>query len=120
MDHDNRLMPLTSPYGPGSLWAKVKADVELGKGFSIGSDFLFLRKIDDVDLISTPYERNDSLESAPATDTIVFGIPASWKFRDWLTLTFEPAVFHREGEGLWFEFSLGVSGRYGFFGKLDG
>lgn len=120
MDHDNRLMPLTSPYGPGSLWVKVKADIELGKGFSLGSDFLFLRKNDGVDLINTKYKRNDSLESAPATDTIVFGIPASWKFRDWLTLTFEPAVFHRDGEGLWFEFSLGVSGRYGFFGKLDG
>jgi hypothetical protein len=119
MDHDNRLMPLTSPYGPGALWFKVKLGAELASGLSLGSDFLFLRTTDGVNLLSTPYERNDSLESAPTTDTVVWGLPASSTFRDWLTLTFEPTLFHREGDGFWFEFSLGLSGRYGAFARID-
>ncbi|TVR03342.1 MAG: hypothetical protein EA403_07200 [Spirochaetaceae bacterium] len=52
----NRAMPLTSPYGPGVIWAQTGARLATDGGLTAQMDLLFLNRNTGVDVYSTPYD----------------------------------------------------------------
>lgn len=51
----NRAMPLTSPYGPGVVWASLGGEIETAPGFSSALRLLLLNRNTEVDLYATSY-----------------------------------------------------------------
>ena len=104
------LLPLTSPYGPGSLWGKLKADLFFRSlNIRAGAELLFLAKNSEVNLVDTFYGAKDSLNSfdrfffvldIPVSYIINYK-PGSLEFSVW------PTVFFGS-EGTAFECTLGV------------
>ena len=104
------LLPLTSPYGPGSLWGKLKADIYFHNvNIHAGADFLFLAKKEGVNLVDTPYKADNALNSF---DLFYFSLdlPVSYTLRTKagaLDFTISPA-FLWGTEGTAFECTLGI------------
>lgn len=105
------LLPLTSPYGPGALWGKFKADIFItGLNIRAGAELLFLAKNRDVDLVFTPYEAKDSLNSFNRF-FFALDLPVSYTWRSRagaLEFSVCPTVLAGSG-GTAFECTLGLS-----------
>lgn len=108
---------MTSPYGPGSFWIKESGGFNSYKGFSAVAEFLYLEKLSGVDLVSTPYERNDALKNNPKVITWSIGLNLSYSYKDWGKITVNPVYYNREGSG-WIECSFGISLKRSFNGAI--
>lgn len=100
------LLPLTSPYGPGSLWVKFRADYFIPHlNMHAGAVFLFLAKKDGVNLIDTPYITNKSLNSF---DRFFFALdlPVSYTWR-YFDFYLTPSIFWGT-KGAAFECTMGI------------
>ncbi len=93
LDHGTRLMPLTSPYGPGTIWSNLEAAWRWPRGLytSLFAELLFRNP--DVDLIHTPYLKDAALNAlANKTGTLKLGLEARWRPWKWLELYGRPAL----------------------------
>ena len=102
------LLPLTSPYGPGALWGKLKSDFYLpALNINAGAELLVLANNTSVNLVDTPYERNDNLKGF---NRLYFSLSLpftyTWRF---LEFSVSPALFWGSN-GAAFECTLGIRG----------
>ena len=107
------LLPLTSPYGPGSLWGKLNADLLFpALNIHAGAEFLFLAKNSEVNLIDPRYETNNGYEGFNRF-FFILDLPCSYTWR-WFDFYITPTIFWGSG-GAAFECTLGV--RFSMEGK---
>ncbi len=100
------LIPLTSPYGPGSLWFLVSGGQELGStGLRLGTDILLLGKDTEANLIMTPYDT--SVQNAPWEFFGQFGLNLRYRRGDF-DATVAPSACERNGLW-WMESSFTVA-----------
>jgi len=103
------LLPLTSPYGPGALWARLEGGWRFASSSCrVGAELLLLGKNAEANLISTPYDT-----SAKDGDILFFGslaVPLSWVAGPF-ELSLAPAALVRD-RTWWMEASLGATYRY--------
>ncbi|MFZ2782504.1 MAG: hypothetical protein WAZ99_05890 [Rectinemataceae bacterium] len=97
-DRGGLLLPLTSPYGPGAIWAELRTRLSDPKGrLSAGFEFLFLAKNPEANLIDTGYTAADEAATTPYVLFLEAGLPlrAEWSgFEAGL----RPALVWREGK----------------------
>ncbi len=119
MDFGPYIMPLTSPYGPGSFWAEADAELADFYGFAFDLNMLYLEKINGVNLIDTPYERNDDIRADNGvTRSFDITLTASWSPFEWLEVSLFPGILFTDGETD-FHFDAAVSYKDKFIQKLD-
>ena len=100
-----RAMPLTSPYGPGAIWAQLGGQVETEAGFSAALRLLLLDRNSEVDLYTTPYDgASRGGERATAFRTEV-DLRYQLARRSYATLS--PSVIF-DGDGADWRISIGV------------
>jgi hypothetical protein len=100
------LLPLTSPYGPGSLWGKLKTSFGFPRrSIRAGAELLFLAKNSKANLVDTPYQADAGLNSYNRW-FFALDIPLSYTWRD-LEFSVSPAVLWGTG-GQALECTLGV------------
>jgi hypothetical protein len=98
LDQDTRLMPLTSPYGPGTIWSNLEAAWRWPRGLYTGLFAELLFRNPKVDLIHTPYAKDPALNAlANKTGTLKLGLEARWRPWKWLELYGSPALKLQSG-----------------------
>ncbi|MCK5675126.1 MAG: hypothetical protein KAH95_17230 [Spirochaetales bacterium] len=103
-------MPLTSPYGPGTLWVEGEADLEPLNNIKVIAGFTYLNFNSDVNLFTTPYYRDSSLEGYDSTS---FSIYLESKYRyilnsnSEISFSLNPILYSYNGY-LWPEFKISV------------
>mgnify|MGYP001439732156 CR=1 FL=1 len=107
------LMPLSSPYGPGAVWARASVDWSPpGSGLDLGVEVLYLSKNSAANLIDTPYYTGlEETAGAPRVDYLSVALPFRWR-RDALVLSAQPSVMAMDGDA-WIELACGVGFRLG-------
>ena len=110
LDRGNRLLPLTSPYGPGALWVLAEVGLEDLKGFSTALQAELVFTNPDVDLIDTPYFGSDPAlgDLANKTGFVAVGAELGYAPWSWLSLYARPKLLLRQ-EGAGFQMALGGS-----------
>jgi hypothetical protein len=101
------LMPLTSPYGPGSLWGKLVCkfiipDINL----QAGAELLLLFNNRSVNLVETPYRENSSLKSFNQW-FVALDLPVSYKWQDF-RFSLTPVFLFSENRNA-FQLNLGIN-----------
>jgi hypothetical protein len=92
------LLPLSSPYGPGVLWARGRGEIRPGEGrFSLGLEALGLSVNAEANLVDTPVIGNTTTESAPRVNALVLQAPLRFSQGRWV-LEAVPEFLLREGE----------------------
>jgi hypothetical protein len=113
-NHDAVLLPLTSPYGPGALWGKIKADLAFNgqgtspfspEGIKAGAELLVLAKNSGANLTDTPYTVDTYLDSYDHI-FVSLDLPLSCSWGG-LELSVSPAVLFGTG-GFSLECTLGL------------
>jgi len=112
VDGDPRAMPLTSPFGPGSVWAMSRLEHAWANGFEIGIEYLFRSENTRANLYDTPYRAAGRLEGAPRRSVHRLAVEPRFSFSSGFGLSAEPAVLLDEGEPA-VEARLTASYRYG-------
>ncbi len=75
------LLPLTSPYGPGALWAELKMDLSPRKSpLAFGLDALVLSTNSAANLVTTYYAADPAVREAPRDVLIEAGLSARAAF----------------------------------------
>jgi len=93
LDHGTRLMPLTSPYGPGAIWTNLEAGWRWQGGLSTSLFAELLFKNPNVNLVSTPYVKDPALNAlAEKTGTLKLGLQARFRPWKWLELYSRPVL----------------------------
>jgi hypothetical protein len=78
IDKGTVLLPLTSPYGPGSFWVFAKATLSpAGKAWSAGMELELLWKHQGVNLVDTPFQADESLNGIPPFGFATVYLPVS-------------------------------------------
>ncbi len=130
LDDGNILIPFSSPYGPGAIWAELDSEISTEFGLSGGLFFNYLNKNTLADLVTTPYARNDEvMADAPRTNRFEFGANINYNLFDLIDLYAKPAVLfsYTDDNGSaserlsWFECTIGgkISGNEVFSGFGD-
>ena len=108
MDAGAGLLPLTSPYGPGSLWGRLDGRVELESlGLRVGLELLALSKIKSANLVDTSVF--DPLADDSRLLFLEAKLPLRWRYRGFEAHA-SPELLWRDGEA-WTELSLGAAYR---------
>lgn len=119
------LLPLTSPYGPGALWAKTHGSVKMfpfgeeSAGAAgarrpaliveLGYSFLFLDLNTEANLIDTVVIGNKTTADAPRSVNFVASLPIKLAYGPW-SARVEPAfVWHDESTAFEIELGLGYT-----------
>ncbi|MCE1196929.1 hypothetical protein LWX53_10575 [bacterium] len=109
-DSGGLLLPLTSPYGPGALWANISGRLELeGLGLELGLDFQYLTKNDEANLIDTAVLDNTTTAGAHGTQFVSIALPLRWKAGFW-EFSARPELAMVDGDP-WLELWLGSAFR---------
>jgi hypothetical protein len=110
LDQDVRLMPLTSPYGPGAIWTNLAASWRWRRGLCTGLFTELVFRNPEVDLVHTPYVKDPALNAlANKAGTLKLGLEARFRPWKWLELYTRPALSTGfEGTGM--EVVLGGTG----------
>jgi hypothetical protein len=108
LDGGTRLMPLTSPYGPGAIWTNLEAAWRWRGGLYTSLFVELLFRNPNVDLVSIDYYANDPALNALAnkTGTLKLGIQARIRPWKWLELYSRP-VLSLDSAGASLEVTLG-------------
>lgn len=97
MDGGIRILPLTSPFGPGSLWIELDLLLFDFYNFTINLNTVYLEKINNVDLINTPYIRNDNIRAANGvTRSVDINLTVSFSPLNWLNFSINPGLLIKE------------------------
>lgn len=106
VDWGAQALPLTSPYGPGSLWLRGSFDLpNPAPSLSLRAEGLFLSKNRLADLVNTPYTYDAAVAEAPRTIYGEVSLMARYVWRAF-TLTLTPILAVRDGE-FWAEAAIG-------------
>ncbi|HWP69326.1 MAG TPA: hypothetical protein VN437_08485, partial [Rectinemataceae bacterium] len=109
-DSGGLLLPLSSPYGPGAIWASLSGSLQLnGLGLELGMDFLYLSKNDEANLIDTQVLDNTTTAGAHRTQFISFALPLRWRAGFW-EFSIKPELAVLDGDP-WFELWFGSAFR---------
>ena len=109
-DSGGLLLPLSSPYGPGALWASFSGSLELSRlGLEVGLDFLYLSKNDEANLIDTEVLGNTTTAGAHRTQFVSLALPARWRAGFW-EFSVKPELAMLDGD-IWFELWFGSAFR---------
>jgi hypothetical protein len=107
MDKKTRLMPLTSPYGPGAIWTCLEAAWRWRRGLYTGLFAEVVFKNPEVDLVKTDYVKEPSAGAlANKTGTLKLGLEARYRPWKWLELYTRPVLSVEPGNP-WMEIVLG-------------
>jgi hypothetical protein len=90
------LLPLTSPYGPGTIWGRLVSTLDFSRpNLTISADLLILSKIDGVNLVDTPYVDDDAVKYGRRVLYVSLDLPCSytWKYLEFLV---SPALLIRD------------------------
>jgi hypothetical protein len=106
------LLPLTSPYGPGTIWGRFLSSVAFSAyDFKISADLLFISKNREVNLVETPYIKNDALNMGRRVFYMSLDIPCTYT-RKYMEVNFTPSLIARN-KRVAFECTLGVGFKLG-------
>ncbi|OHD72804.1 MAG: hypothetical protein A2177_09045 [Spirochaetes bacterium RBG_13_68_11] len=106
LDGDDRAIPLTSPYGPGSVWAVASFAVATPWHLDAGMRILYVGRNPSANLTSTLYEGNPAIASAPLDHWLQCALELRWSPFDRLRLSAVPEFDVSGGKG-WFALTLG-------------
>jgi len=122
-DAGSESMPLTSPYGPGSLWGLVETsagwDARAGRGpgaarepaFELGFSYLIRVENTRANLYDTPYRASERVKSAPRRVLHRLALRPVYRPVPTMGLYAEPALLVDDG-ALGFEATLGFAWSY--------
>ncbi|MDR2662286.1 MAG: hypothetical protein LBC31_04740 [Treponema sp.] len=100
------LLPLTSPYGPGALWGKLKTVFTFPhRNISAGAELLFLAKNSGANLVDTPYRVDEGLKGYDRW-FLALDIPLAYTWKS-LAFSVSPALLWGSG-GHALECTLGL------------
>lgn len=107
LDGGTRYLPLTSPYGPGTVWINTEAGLLDWFGFSssVYVNQLFENPAAE---LTISYEESKTVQTTPMIGTTIIGMNFDFHGIKYVTFTAEPAIYIRE-DSTWMEFTLGVS-----------
>ncbi len=109
-DSGGLLLPLTSPYGPGAIWASLSGSLKPSElGLELGADFLYLSKNDEANLIDTEALDNTTTAGAHRTQFVSLALPLRLRAGFW-EIAIEPEFCLLDGD-FWFELSIGSAFR---------
>jgi hypothetical protein len=106
LDGDNLSIPLTSPYGPGSIWATASFAVATPWRFDAGMRIQYVGRNPLANLTDTPYEANPDVASTPLDHWLQCALEFRWSPLDHLRLSAVPEFDVSDGKG-WFGLTLG-------------
>ena len=118
------LMPLTSPYGPGTTWAEIDLSVGKPSGLSGGLAISYLNRLEAASLVSSDYESNDSIAEGKLIHSWAGSLRVSYVFppiKRWTASVYGRVnYFNYQGFG-WPEVELGckIGGRFLFPWRED-
>ena len=108
---------MTSPYGPGAIWAGINGELETDFNLGTSIFFNYLNKNTLADLASTPYERADEvMAAAPCINQFETGVKLNYKLFGFSEVYIIPVVLHRftgsstgslTDQISWYEFTVG-------------
>jgi hypothetical protein len=101
------LLPLTSPYGPGTIWGRLVSSLTFPRfNAKVSADLLVLTKNRDVNLIDTLYDSSDPTHHSPRIWYVSLDLPGVYTWR-WFEFSLAPALIIRNKKAV-FECSLGL------------
>ena len=116
LDNGNRIIPFSSPYGPGAIWVELDSEIETKFGVSGGLLFNYLNKNTSADLVSTPYERIDEvMQNGPFLNRFETGAKVNFDFLKRFKIFIKPSLLYsyiysdsvKTDQKTWFECTLG-------------
>jgi hypothetical protein len=100
------LLPLTSPYGPGSVWGKLKGSFSFPRrSIRAGAEILLLFKNSRANLVDTPYRVDEGLNSYDRW-FFALDVPLAYLWKDF-EFSLSPALLWGSG-GRALECTLGI------------
>jgi hypothetical protein len=108
LDGEAHALPLTSPYGPGTVWVNAEAGLEDWAGFTARlSGELVFRNPTVINLFTTVYESDPAVAGAALEGTLAVKGELRYQWK-WLEAYAKPAFFTRASGG-WLELALGAT-----------
>jgi len=117
MDRENQILPMTSPFGPGSRWIYGEIGWSNLNDISASLFFQLIDQNTQANLIDTPYKASSTVENAPRTTTMRLGLDIRYTFKKALTAYMKPVLFYRDPL-FWGELTLGCTLRYRGEGEI--
>jgi hypothetical protein len=106
------LLPLTSPYGPGALWSKLKLDLSpRNTGLAFGLDALVLSTNTLANLVTLPFTADPVVREAPRDLLIEAGFSARAEFGAFSVMA-RPSLIWLDGQTM-IGFELGGDYKFG-------
>jgi hypothetical protein len=106
------LLPLTSPYGPGTIWGRLVSAMDFPQfNLKVTAELLILSKLDGVNLVDTLYTGDETVKNGPRIFYVSLDLPCTytWKYLEFL---FSPALLIKDGKAA-LECTLGLHFRLG-------
>jgi hypothetical protein len=91
-NQDGIILPLTSPYGPGTIWGRFLLDLSFPeKHITTGAELLVLTKNKDVNLIDTKYFSSDTTKDSQRIWYVSLDLPFRYTYKKW-EFSAKPAI----------------------------
>ncbi len=89
---ENRWIPLTSPFGPGTAWMKLRTETEYNSGWEYYGRALFRLENTEADLAMNDYQNDTSVREAEWEPRSDIGLGVAYTALGRLRLSVEPSV----------------------------
>ncbi len=116
MDNGNRILPLTSPYGPGAFWGEVSAGIYNYNDFNYVLKLFFLSKNTEADCVTTPFIADDDVENGVVDLISNISLMAKYAPHESFEFFMEPGLLVYNNE-VSMEFTVGATLSFSRFGK---
>ena len=107
LDGEAHALPLTSPYGPGTVWVNAEAALEDWAGFTARLSGELVFRNPQANLFTTIYESDAAIAGAALEGTLAVKGELRYRWK-WLEAYAKPAFFYRASGG-WLELALGAT-----------
>ena len=107
LDQDAQALPLTSPYGPGTVWVNAEAALEDWGAFTARLSGELVFRNPQANLTTLPYASDDAIAGAALAGTLAVRGELRYRWR-WLDAYAKPTLFYRTSGG-WLELALGAT-----------
>jgi hypothetical protein len=104
-DGPRRFVPLTSPYGPGSIWATASFSASTPWHLDTGVRVQYVAKNPLADLTSLSYGVSSAVASSPLSHWVQIALSARWTPFQFMWLSAVPEFDVRDGKA-WFALTL--------------
>lgn len=109
-DGDSYAFPLTSPYGPGTIYGLAEAKA-IGRRYKLSVFYELVGRKPDADLFTTEQEESDFLASQAYRPSHRVEIEGNYDLTDWLSLMLRPGLY-ASGTSVDLYLDIGVSISY--------